>query len=302
MDSFTGEANGPDTANPGNDAYAQDHTDPENHPHARQCRICRESVLPRYERGIGQVLGNRPPRRIYHSEENGYLITPCMCKGGSKYVHEGCLQGWRSAMAGTDNQFLCSICKYRYQLERMTWANRLRSPVLAFALAVLIVILSIFLLGFVADPIISLWLDPVATVGEGIGFFDSDDEGEFPLGDFDEEGWSVHFVKGMFSLGLLGFVKAFFAMGPWQWWNLRTSGVIGGARRRGGTGRDRMENINMYLVMIGVFTFFWAVWTGTRKWTQRTLDMASQKVLNVQKDDQDEEQPEAENTDSRKDQ
>jgi len=161
-------------------------------------------------------------------------------------------------MAGTDNQFLCSICKYRYQLERMTWANRLRSPVLAFALAVLIVILSIFLLGFVADPIISLWLDPVATVGEGIGFFDSDDEGEFPLVDFDEEGWSVHFVKGMFSLGLLGFVKAFFAMGPWQWWNLRSSGVIGGgARRRGGTGRDRMENINLYLVLIGVVTLFW---------------------------------------------
>lgn len=253
MDPFTGELNVP-----GNDAHAQeDHINPENHPHARQCRICLEDVLPRYERGIGQLLGNRPPRRIYYSEDNGYLITPCMCKGGSKYVHEGCLQGWRYSMAGTDNQFQCPTCKYRYQLERMTWAKRLRSPVLAFALAVLIVILSIFLLGFVADPIISLWLDPVATVGEGIGFFDSDDEGEFPLGDFDEEGWSVHFVKGMFSLGLLGFVKAFFAMGPWQWWNLRTSGVIGGARRRGGTGRDRMENINLYLVMIGVVTFFW---------------------------------------------
>lgn len=161
-------------------------------------------------------------------------------------------------MAGTDGQFQCPTCKYQYQLGRLTWANTLKSPIVAFFLAVSIVALSIFLLGFVADPIISLWLDPVATVGEGMGLFDSDAEGEFPLRDLDEEGWSVHFVKGMFSLGLLGFVKAFFAMGPFQWWNLRSSGVIGGgARRRGGTGRDRMENINLYLVLIGVVTFFW---------------------------------------------
>ncbi|KAK8039237.1 E3 ubiquitin-protein ligase MARCH4 [Apiospora rasikravindrae] len=297
MDSYTADASGPGTQTQG------DHINTEDDPNARQCRFCLDYVSPRYERGIGQVFGNRPAKRVYHSEDNGYLISPCLCKGGQRYVHEGCLQQWRYTTAGSDSQFHCPTCKYQYQLERMTWAKRLRSPILAFGLAVLIVLLSIFLLGFVADPIISLWLDPVATVGEGIGLLGSEAEDDFPLRDLDEEGWSVHFVKGMFSLGLLGFVKAFFAMGPWQWWNLRTSGVIGGgARRRGGTGRDRMENINLYLVMIGVVTFFWAVWTGTRKWTQRTLDMASQRVLNVQKDEEDEEQPQAETPGSRRDQ
>ncbi|KAK8087026.1 hypothetical protein PG994_002000 [Apiospora phragmitis] len=285
MDYHAAEANGPGTPNPGDDTQTQgDHIDPEHDPNARQCRFCLEYVSPRYERGIGQLFGNRPAKRVYYSEDDGgYLISPCMCKGGQRYVHEGCLQQWRYNMAGTDNQFQCPTCQYQYQLERMTWAKRLRSPILAFVLAVSIVMFSIFLLGFVADPIISLWLDPVSTVGEGIGFFESDVEDEFPLGDLDEKGWSVHFVKGMFSSACLGVIG-------------------GGARRRGGTGRDRMENINLYLVLIGVFTFFWAVWTGTRKWTQRTLDMASQRVLNVQKDEEDEEQPQAEAPESRKDQ
>ncbi|KAK8107784.1 RING finger domain-containing protein [Apiospora kogelbergensis] len=298
MDSSAGAANASGNPSPGDGTEARGHhLDPEEDPNARQCRFCYDYVLPTYEQ-----RGNRPPRRVYHSKGDGYLISPCLCKGGLRYVHENCLQEWRYSMAGTDGQFQCPTCKYQYQLGRLTWANTLKSPIVAFFLAVSIVALSIFLLGFVADPIISLWLDPVATVGEGMGLFDSDAEGEFPLRDLDEEGWSVHFVKGMFSLGLLGFVKAFFAMGPFQWWNLRSSGVIGGgARRRGGTGRDRMENINLYLVLIGVVTFFWAVWTGTRNWTQRTLDMASQKVLNVQKDEEDEEQPQAEASESRTD-
>ena len=59
-------------------------------------------------------------------------------------------------------------------------------------------------------------------------------------------------------MGLLGFIKVFFAMGPWQWWNLRQVGIVGGrARRRGGTGRDRLEDISWSLVFIGFVTFLY---------------------------------------------
>ena len=65
------------------------------------------------------------------------------------------------------------------------------------------------------------------------------------------DGWLEHYVKGFFSLGVVGFMKVFFAMSPWHWWNLRTSGVLnGGGRRPGTTGRGRVENISWAVVMI----------------------------------------------------
>lgn len=168
-------------------------------------------------------------------------------------------------------------------MERISWAQRLRSPFISLMMTLAILLITIFVLGFVADPILSLWLDPVGTITDSIipGSKFADDD-VFDLGETD--GWLEHLLKGVFSLGLLGFVKAFLAMSPWQWWNLRTSGVVSGGARRAGTGRQRMENINLTLVLIGVVTFLFTVWKVTRKYTQQTLDKASQKILNVQTD------------------
>lgn len=309
------------------DTHAQaDEVDPEQDPNARQCRFCLAYVAPSYERGLSQLIGNSRGKRVYYDEDCGYLISPCLCKGGQRYVHEGCLQQWRYSQVGMNSQFQCPTCSYKYKLERMTWANRIRSPVLAFLLAILLVVFTIFLLGFVADPILDLWLNRFGPVVEGIGVFDTDLEDELPLPNIDEEGWLFHFLKGTFSLGLFGAVKAIFAMSPWQWWNYRASGILGGngRRRRAGTGRERLENINTYLILIGVATVFWvsaqapdswkkglgrggantskAVWKGTRKWTQRTLDMASQRVLNVQEDEDDKGDEAAGPAESQKDQ
>lgn len=254
-----GDAPGAFPAEEQQDPHAQaDEVDPEQNPNARQCRFCLAYVAPSYERGLGQLIGNGRGKRVYYDEDCGYLISPCLCKGGQRYVHEGCLQQWRYSQVGMNSQFQCPTCSYKYKLERMTWANRIRSPMLAFLLAVLIVVLSIFLLGFVADPILDFWLNRFGPVVEGIGVFD-DLEDELPLPNIDEEGWLFHFLKGTFSLGLFGAVKAIFAMSPWQWWNYRASGILGGngRRRRAGTGRERMENINTYLILIGVATVFW---------------------------------------------
>ena len=123
-------------------------------------------------------------------------------------------------------------------------------------LTVVIMLTTIFMLGFVADPIINMYLDPYDTITSSIPIVGRTSDYQFA--DEPAASWAEHFAKGLASLGLLGFVKAFLAMGPWQWWNLRNSGLIGGGHRRaGGTGRDRLENISWTVVMIGIFTFLY---------------------------------------------
>ncbi|KAI1097705.1 hypothetical protein F4804DRAFT_154949 [Jackrogersella minutella] len=255
--------------------------------HTRMCWICHEDVEPTYEEtGFLDGIRNRRPKRYYISENGDRLISPCLCKGSVKYVHEGCLKLW---MNENPNAWRCDRCLYQYRMERLTWAQRLRSPIVTLGLTIFILLITVFLLGFIADPILNLWLDPLGTIADSVttGHI-MPDEDDLLSG---ESGWLGHFLKGLFSLGLLGFVKAFLIMSPWQWWNLRTSGIIGGGGgRRAGTGRDRMENINLALVLIGVFTFLYTVWKATRRWTERTLDRASQRILNVQRDNADEEE------------
>ncbi|KAI1802571.1 hypothetical protein F4811DRAFT_528589 [Daldinia bambusicola] len=257
----------------------------ESRKHVRMCWICHDEVEATYEEaGFLDGLRNRRPKRHYISDDGDRLINPCLCKGSVKYVHEGCLKLW---MNENPNAWRCDRCRYQYRMGRLTWAQRLRSPLVALGLTILILVVTIFLLGFVADPILNLWLDPVGTIAESVttGHVSLEDDLDLL---YEEAGWVGHFMKGLFSLGLLGFVKAFLVMSPWQWWNLRTSGIIGGGGgRRAGTGRERMESINLALVLIGVFTFLYTVWKATRKWTERTLDRASQRILNVQRDNND---------------
>lgn len=65
--------------------------------------------------------------------------------------------------------------------------------------------------------------------------------------------WLEHFVKGLASLGLLGFAKFIFTLSPFQWWNVRGSGIMGGGRT-GATGRERMQQISWIAVLVGVVT------------------------------------------------
>lgn len=222
--------------------------------HVRMCWICHDEVEPTYEQtGILDGMRNRRPKRQYISEDGDRLVNPCRCKGSVKYVHEGCLKSW---MNENPNAWRCDRCLYEYRMERLNWAQRLRSPIVALGLTVFILLTTIFILGFIADPILNLWLDPVGTIADSVttGHIRLDEDIDLLP---DEAGWFEHFLKGLFSLGLLGFVKAFLVMSPWQWWNLRTSGIIGGGGRRGGTGRERMESINLLLVLIGVVTFLY---------------------------------------------
>jgi hypothetical protein len=230
---------------------------PQRHYRPRTCRICLEVVNPSFE-PIPEGIPSRftpAPKVQYISEEaeSGRLISPCKCTGTGRYVHEGCLQEWRHSDGGRRAYWECPTCKFKYRLERMNWGRWLNSTFLQLFLTILIMFTTIFIFGFIADPIINLYLDPYDTITS----LPSGGLAEQLLEDEDAS-WAEHFLKGIASLGLLGFVKAFFAMSPWHWWNLRQSGVLGGGGRgRRGTGRERLENISWTLVIIGIGTFLY---------------------------------------------
>lgn len=109
------------------------------------------------------------------------------------------------------------------------------------ALTGLILIAVIFVLGFVADPIINLYLDPW-------NFFSpwSGSETSYLYED-ESSTWYEHFAKGFASMGVLGFLKILIAS-PLSYFR------IGGGRTRT-TGRDRYEQVSWIIILIGVGTF-----------------------------------------------
>ncbi|MCJ1476473.1 hypothetical protein MMC13_005139 [Lambiella insularis] len=277
----------------------------------RTCRICLETVLPTFHQpstSFPDILQS-PPSVTYESDDPaaGRLIRPCKCKGSSRYVHEGCLQEWRHAdpAYGKRNYWQCPTCGFRYRLERMRWGRAISSTATQLVLTISILFLAMFMLGFVADPIINLYLDPYSTLSSA-AFSSSATKVDPLFADDDSASWTEHFVKGLASLGLLGFVKVLLALSPWQWWNLRSSGIMSGGARPGANGRDRLANISWVVVILGVGTFLWvllsqliptcskeantpqAVYKGVRAWSRRTLEKASERVIDVPLSDDDE--------------
>ena len=222
----------------------------------RTCRICLEVVYPTFSTPTENLpdLFQPAPTVTYTSTDPslGRLLRPCNCKGTSKYVHEGCLQAWRHAdpSYGRRNYWQCPTCGYRYKLERMAWGKWISSTATQMTLTASIFVVALFLMGFIADPIINFYSEPWSVFYAPSSLTD---RVEPILGPDDKATWAEHFLKGFASLGLLGFVKAIFTMSPWNWFNIR----VGGSGRSGATGRDRMSNISWFAVMIGVLTFLW---------------------------------------------
>ena len=134
----------------------------------------------------------------------------------------------------------------------MDWSRWISSTATQLVLTVTIFITALFVMGFVADPIINLYADPysVFTAPSKVA-----SRIEPILTDDDVPTWVEHFIKGLAATGLLGFVKVLFALSPWQYWNLRSSGIMGGGHRSTNTGRDRLANISWIVVVVGVVTF-----------------------------------------------
>ncbi|GAB7346179.1 hypothetical protein MBLNU457_4921t1 [Dothideomycetes sp. NU457] len=221
----------------------------------RTCRICLEVVQPTYEPPSENMPGifQGGPNVTYSSPDGGRLLRPCLCKGSQKY---------------------------NYRLTRMTWGRYLSSTVSQIGLTIIIFLLATFVLGYIADPIISLYLDPYSTVASGTtGTSFYEDE---------PDTWTEHFLKGFASLGLLGFAKFFLTLSPWHWFNYRSPGILRGGRAA--TGRERVAQISWFTIMVGVVTVLVAVWKGVRVWSRRTLERASERVMDVPVPDNDDDE------------
>jgi hypothetical protein len=128
----------------------------------------------------------------------------------------------------------------------------------------MILLFTVFSLGFVADPIINLYVDPMDTIYHSEFWDSSAISGVLPTEK--KASWLEHFLKGLASLGLLSFIKAIFAMSPWSWWNVRSSGIVSGRS----TGRSRLASISWVVVLIGILTFLW-VSAATKAYYRRLL-------------------------------
>lgn len=263
---------------------------------ARQCRICLETILPTFHNTDTTTSVPLPgvfqstPRVTYESPfgDGGRLLRPCRCKGSQKYVHEECLSAWRfQDPLQKRNYWQCPTCSYKYRLERLRWSAWISSGIAQVALTLLIFFTGMFILGFVADPIINLYIDPVTTIAHA---------GAGPTGSliFEDEPptWTEHFIKGLASLGLLGFAKFLLTLSPWHWFNMR-GGFYSGGGRAGTTGRDRLNQISWITILIGIATVLYAVWKGVRAYSRRVLERAGEKVMdgpgNADDDDDEEE-------------
>jgi hypothetical protein len=130
----------------------------------------------------------------------------------------------------------------------------------------LIVLTIVFVLGFVADPIINFALDPYGTILPGLfmpgfsvrfGTFGNDFYWDGPAPPVvpqrnnprEPTGWIEHFTKGFAGLGLMSFLK-FMLTSPINF--LFRQGA--GGRQ---TGRDRLNTITWVMIAVGVATFLY---------------------------------------------
>jgi len=225
----------------------------------RTCRICLETVLPTYHPPSENLPSFMQgiPSVTYESPDNGRLLRPCKCKGTSKYVHEGCLQAWRHADPGYGkrNYWQCPTCGYRYRLQRLGFGRVVSSVAAQIVLTIMILLATVFLLGFISDPILNFFLDPYGSI---YGYTWEWDYRSRPTyyEIYDETSrrltWMEHMTKGFAWLGMLSFFKVIFTS-PWQFFYRH----IWGGRRAGTTGRNRLNNTTWLLVFIGAVTFLY---------------------------------------------
>lgn len=201
-----------------------------------------------------------------------------------RYVHELCLMRLRTESTRAGSLWTCHQCGHDFNLQRLTIHKILSSKLSSGVAAVWVMLIVMFFLGFIADPIINLYEDPYYTLVE------QDYWAEVPVvrADGPVSSWLIHFMKGLVSMGFIGFMKVML-LNPWNWWNLRQTGLIGNRGRTGTTGRDRASNIQWIAVAIGVGSAFYFFYQMVQTVIGRALTRLGDKIVDTQlpRDDDD---------------
>ena len=62
-------------------------------------------------------LENKECRICFDNDVDSDFISPCLCNGTSKYVHNSCLDTWRKINMDKDAYDKCMECKYEYKFK-----------------------------------------------------------------------------------------------------------------------------------------------------------------------------------------
>lgn len=172
------------------------------------------------------------------------------------------------------------------------------STALVGSITALILLITVYILGFVADPIINLYINPWYAV-EGGNF-------SFTINGFTVYGPALHntprnppiprsavgvgivehMVRGFSALGLIGFGKVLIFSHHWIRY------IFGGPGVRRGDGRDRMGQLSWIIIIWGVVNFLIFVWGYVKNWTKHILDKIAVGVADIGSEEDDEEEEE----------
>lgn len=249
----------------------------------RFCRICREDVpatVTMYPPGLPMQF-QKPIVEYKNEDEYGRLIKPCMCRGSLRYIHELCLTRSRTENTRSGSLWKCHECKHEFNFNKLRLQHYLSSRITITFFTVAFMLFVVFVLGFVADPIINIYMDPYDSIRGRESIWeeleitsDSDSESPVPY-------WAQHFTKGLISMGLVGFLKTLF-LNPFQWINLRIGGSWSTSGTRAATGRDRAVNISWIAVIIGVCSAFVFFYRWMQAVVQRQLTKLGNNIVDTQ--------------------
>lgn len=242
----------------------------------RTCRYCLEDVpasVSLYPPGL-PLSFQRPVVEYKNEDEYGRLIKPCLCRGGMRYVHELCLRRARTESQREGSLWKCHQCGYQFSFNRLTLQKYLGSKPVSGALTIIVMILVMFLLGFIADPILNLYTDPYDTIMRHEDLWERVEVKQVKAVN---SGWGQHFIKGLVSMGVLSFARSML-LNPFHWINLRNTGFFGGGRvtGRSTTGRDRALNVSWIMIAFGIVTAFYLFY----KWVQAIISRYLQHIGN----------------------
>ncbi|KAF2752882.1 hypothetical protein EJ05DRAFT_480899 [Pseudovirgaria hyperparasitica] len=275
---FTQRAANPQTDHSESTRPNEQHPPQEHFYRPRTCRICFDIVQPTLRPPMESLPGFLQPRpEVVYEDEAGRLIRPCKCKGSSKYVHDGCLAQWRMRDPTSRRNFYeCPTCGFKYKLSRLGWAGLLANPILRVVLSITVLTSIAFILGFFAETIIRIGLDPMTIVTDQLFEDSRNRHHQRPANE--PVSWYEHFANGFVSIGVVGFLKVLLS-NPWNWINGLRGVPTGG--RQGRTGRERITGITWIAIMIGVITVLYGIWKAVQAWSKRILRRVEQKVMDV---------------------
>lgn len=230
------------------------------------------------------------------SEEK--LISPCKCRGTSKWIHLSCLNEWRTHSQNSKSYYRCDQCHYEYSFRRTDLANLLLSRYTLLLLTCLAFLFAAFVGGFFIK--LGLWLMPpeylLGTSGwtSSFSFFYTPlDAGTDMLTAasalipstprrwqdiFIVDIW--HFAQGIVSLGIIGVIGF---MGTGGLFSLRTFHPR--RARRQGDGLGMAELAFILVIVLGCGKVAHSMWKRVRLMVKQRLADLGERILEVDPDE-----------------